>query len=230
MFFYLSFLRTPPHSSSQSSPVVLTPQVSNDLRTEPFPTSVDIFYWWISCTPQSVTRLSEPTKLTTWRQENAYKPLQVSPPPRDVIGPTGIECSLVLSPEPIVGSSVIDLRDPEIGRAPLPVCTLPIRISSKQDGHAGGASTAKPAKQEAITRTFRLFDGDASPLMRIKETISFDLDKVMPGSQLLAFPPSLFLSRWEGEGRFPSLSWRADMGLHTWAHCVFRNCGTAESA
>lgn len=184
MFFYLSFLRTPPHSSFQSSPVVFTPQVSNDLRTEPFPASVDIFYWWITCTPQGVTRLSEPTKLTTWRQENAYKPLQIPPPPKNVVGATGIDCSLVFSPAPIVASSVIDLRDPEIGRAPLPVCTLPIRISPKRDGHAAGAATAKAAKQEAITRTFRLFDGDASPLMRIKETVSFDLDKVTPESQL----------------------------------------------
>jgi hypothetical protein len=186
MFFYLSYLRTPPHSCLQSSPVVFTPQVSNDLRTEPFPTSVDIFYWWISCTPQSVTRLSEPTKLTTWRQENAYKPLQIPPPPANVIGTTGLDCSLVFSPAAIVAFSVIDLRDPEIGRAPLPVCTLPIRISPKQ-----GAATAKTAKQEAITRTFRLFDGDASPLMWIKETISFDLDKVTPDLQLSAFPSFL---------------------------------------
>jgi hypothetical protein len=191
MFFYLSFLRTPPHSSSQSSAVVFTPQVSNDLRTEPFPTSVDIYYWWISCTldPQKgqndVTRLSEPTKLTTWRQENAYKPLQVPPPPKSAIGAAaGIDCSLVLSTTTtsIVASSATDLRDPEIGSVPLPVCTLPIRISPPQqrDGRVSGAATTKATKQEAITRSFRLFDGDAAPLMRIKETISFDLDKVMP--------------------------------------------------
>jgi hypothetical protein len=145
--------------------------------------------------------LSEPTKLTTWRQENAYRPLQIPLPPKNVIGSPGIDCSLVLSPEPIVASSVIDLRDPEIGRAPLPVCTPPIRISPKQDGHAGGASAVKPAKQEAITRTFRLFDGDASPLMRIKETISFDLDKVTPDSQLLAFPLSLPSLSLGGKGK-----------------------------
>jgi protein N-lysine methyltransferase METTL21D len=189
MFFYLSFLRTPPHSSLQSSPVVFTPQVSNDLRTELFPTSVDIYYWWISCAlgPQKgqndVTRLSEPTKLTTWRQENVYKPLQIPPPLKSAIGASaGIDCSLVFSTTSIVASSVIDLRDPEIGRAPLPVCTLPIRISPHQqrDGRVSGAATTKAAKQEAITRSFRLFDGDVAPLMRIKETISFDLDKVMP--------------------------------------------------
>ncbi|KAI0280064.1 hypothetical protein BC826DRAFT_1077501, partial [Russula brevipes] len=33
------------------------------------------------------------------------------------------------------------------------------------------------SKQEAIVRTFRVFDGDAAPLMRIRETVSFDLDK-----------------------------------------------------
>jgi hypothetical protein len=34
---------------------------------------LDIYYWWISYAPepQNVTRLSEPAKLTTWRQENA---------------------------------------------------------------------------------------------------------------------------------------------------------------
>jgi len=142
MFFYLSFLRTPPHSSLQFSPVVFTPQVSNDLRTEPFPTSIDIYYWWISCTLQN--DLTRPTKLTTWRQENAYKPLQIPPPPKNAVGAAaGIDCSLVLSTAPIVASSVIDLRDPEIGRAPLPVCTLPIRISqsSQRDSRVSSAAT-----------------------------------------------------------------------------------------
>ena len=148
---------------------------------EPFPTSIDIYYWWISCTLQN--DLTRPTKLTTWRQENAYKPLQIPPPPKNAVGvAAGIDCSLVLSTAPIVASSVIDLRDPEIGRAPLPVCTLPIRISqsSRRDSRVSGAATTTTAKQEAITRTFRVFDGDPSPLMRIKETISFDLDKVTP--------------------------------------------------
>ena len=184
MFFYLSFLRTPAHSSSHSSPVVFTPQVSNDLRTELFPISVDIYYWWISCTPQNeLTRLSEPTKLTTWRQENVYKAMQIPPPPKNAVGVTGgIDCSLALSTAPIVASLVIDLRDPEIGRAPLPVFTLPIRISqsSHRHGRVSGAATTTTAKQEATTRTFRLFDGDQSPPMRIKEAISFDLDKVTP--------------------------------------------------
>jgi len=161
---------------------------------------MDIYYWWISYAPgepQNVTRLSEPAKLTTWRQENTYKPLQISPPPsKFLIGAAaepdlGIDCSLVLAPAPIVASSVIDLRDPEIGRIPLPVCSLPIRITipsqqprqRRRDGGAAATST-KSSKQEAIIRTFRIFDdgvgvGDVhTPLIHIKETVSFDLDKV----------------------------------------------------
>ena len=190
MFFYFSFLRPPPQSTSQSSSVVFTPQVTNDLRTEPFPTSIDIFYWWILYTPepQNATRLSEPAKLTTWRQENAYKPLQIPPPSSKFLmgaaGP-GIDCSLVLAPAPIVASSIIDLRDPEIGRVPLPVYSLPIRISisphqQRRDG--GAAASTRSSKQDAIIRTFRIFDDGLgyvqTPLIHIKETISFDLDKV----------------------------------------------------
>lgn len=215
MFFYFSFLRTPPQSSLQSSSVVFTPQVTNDLRTEPFPTNMDIYYWWISyAAPElqnNVTRLSEPAKLTTWRQENAYKPLQIPPPPsKNLIGAAaagpGIDCSLVLAPTPIVASSVIDLRDPEIGRVPLPVCSLPIQISISQqqqqqqrrrDGGAAVASNTKSSKQEAIIRTFRIFDdglrvGDVqTPLIHIKETVSFDLDKV---TKILLVAVTVYLS------------------------------------
>ena len=102
------------------------------------------------------------------------------------------DCSLVLAPAPIVASSVIDLRDPEIGRVPLPVCSLPIRIlispqqqgRRRRDGGAAAATSTKSSKQEAIIRSFRIFDnglraGDVqTSLIHIKETVSFDLDKV----------------------------------------------------
>ena len=174
MFFYISFLRTPPHSCLRSSPVVFTPQISNDLRTEPFPTSVDIFYWWISHSsqPQDTIRFSKPTKLTTWRQENAYKPLQIPPPP-------GTGCCLVLSSSSIAASPIINLCDPNIGRTPLPVTSLPVTLSTQQGKAPAKAST----KQEAICRTFCLFSEDAAALIRIKETVSFDLDKVILSHQ-----------------------------------------------
>jgi protein N-lysine methyltransferase METTL21D len=174
-------------------------RIYRDFRTatkrvgQEFPKRV---YWWISYAHEP-TKLSEPAKLTTWRQENAYKPLQIPPPPsKNLIGAAlagpEIDCSLVLAPAPIVASSVIDLRDPEIGRVPLPVCSLPIRIlispqqqqqqRRRRDGGGATSTTIKSSKQEAIIRTFRIFDdglGDVqTPLIHIKETVSFDLDKV----------------------------------------------------
>ncbi|KAH9039287.1 putative methyltransferase-domain-containing protein [Lactarius pseudohatsudake] len=209
MFFYISFLRTPPHSSSslRSSSVIFTPQVSNDLRTEPFPTSVDIFYWWISHTSQNAIRLSEPAKLTTWRQENAYKPLQIPPPSKNVIGSAGTDCCLVLSSSPVAASSIINLCDPNVGRTPFPVASLPIRISTQQ----GKAPTkASSTKQEAITRTFRLFDEDAAttPLMHIKETVSFDLDKVIRSDFLV--------SRLDDGSQALQKLWDSGIGLSAW--------------
>ncbi|KAI0272752.1 putative methyltransferase-domain-containing protein [Gloeopeniophorella convolvens] len=173
MFFYVSFLRPPPLSGIALSPVVLTPQISNDLRTEPFPDSADIFYWWTARSAQGLVRLSEPAKLTTWRQENAYKSLSVAPPSPRLLGPAGTDCCLVLSPLPAVSSAIIDLRDRAVGKLPLPVSSLPIRITPRRNA----AAPVRAVKQEAITRTFRLFNGDDVPLMHIKEMTSFDLDK-----------------------------------------------------
>ncbi len=199
MFFYISFLRTPPHSSLRSSSVIFTPQVSNDLRTEPFPTSVDIFYWWISHTPHNTIKLSEPAKLTTWRQENTYKPLQIPPP-------SGTDCCLVLSSSSIAASSIINLCDPNVGRAPLPVASLPINISTQQ-GKAPAKASSTTGKQEAITRTFRLFDEDA-PLMHIKETVSFDLDKVIHSDFLV--------SKLDDGSQVPQKLWDSGIGLSAW--------------
>jgi hypothetical protein len=113
-----------------------------------------------------------------------------------------VDCCLVLSPSSTVTSSVIDLRDPKIGKMPLPVRSLPIRIIPLKRGGSGGVpikSTTTTTKQEAITRTFRLFGDDggaatsSTPLMQIKETISFDLDKVTEstGQRVLVFLCSL---------------------------------------
>ncbi|KAA1475529.1 hypothetical protein DENSPDRAFT_860856 [Dentipellis sp. KUC8613] len=161
MYFYLSFLRPPPLQSPLAAPITFTPQVSNDLRTEPYPGAVDIFYFWsIPAGP-----LTRPAKLTTWRQANAYKELTIPPPPR---ARDGAQCCLVLTAVASPEASVIVLNDIKASAAPLPVLSLPITFQARPVG--------KAAKQESIERVFRLTDGEG-PLMRIREQTSFDLDK-----------------------------------------------------
>ncbi|KAI0057207.1 hypothetical protein BV25DRAFT_1920310 [Artomyces pyxidatus] len=157
MFYYISFLRPPPHASLSNAPIKFTPQISNDLRTESYPGSLDIFYHWGVPTSTGVSRLTEPTKLTTWRQANAYKELTIPPPLKRV------QAVLVLSSD---RASTVDLTDPSVGSVPLPVSSLPIRF---------GAGNV--AKQEAIERSFRVLPGEDAPLLTVKEMTSFDLDK-----------------------------------------------------
>jgi hypothetical protein len=100
----------------------------------------------------------------------------------------GVDSSLVLALAPIATSSVIDWRDPEIGRVLLPVCLLSIQISvalqQRRRHGVATTTTTESLKQGAIPRTFRLFDeGD---MMQIKETVSSDLYKVMEFSSYLS--------------------------------------------
>ena len=73
--------------------------------------------------------------------------------PEETIGAAAwIDFSLVLSTAPIVTSSVINPRDPEIGRALLPVCTSrykDINSHNETPGHVSGAATTTTAKQDA---------------------------------------------------------------------------------
>jgi protein N-lysine methyltransferase METTL21D len=172
MFYYLSFLRPPPLSGLPGTAVALTPQVSNDLRTEYFPSAVDIFYHWTDETGSVV--LTKSSKLTTWRIENAYKTVSAVPPPI----PRGVRetrCVLVLT---LVAASsdasTIDLCELTIGNAPLPVFSLPITF------YAGNNPVKSPVatKQEAVERVFRISNDLERPLLRIREMTSFDLDKV----------------------------------------------------
>jgi hypothetical protein len=165
MFYYLSFLRPPLLASPLSVPIALTPQVSNDLRTEAFPGAADVFYFWLDAA--SGLPLTAPAKLTTWREANAYKPVSASSPP---VRARGAQCVLVLIPEPTHDAATIDLRAPDLGRAPFPVHSLPIAFGPK-----AGAGR----KQESVERLFRLFDVvEDQPLLRIREMTSYDLDKV----------------------------------------------------
>lgn len=171
MFYYLSFLRPPPQINSLKSPISITPQVSNDLRTEPSPSSVDIYYHWVLHTTSGLppVALTKPSKLTTWRHTNAYKELAIPPPPTR----PDTTCSLVLSCRPNVSGadvSEIVLSHDNIGDVFFPVSSLPIRFTSKP-------VAGKASKQESIERSFRVLDGEA-PALRIREMTSFDLDKV----------------------------------------------------
>lgn len=175
MFYYISFLRPPALQVLPSSPVIITPQIANDLRTESFEESQDIYYSWSPATGSSATK---PIKLTTWRLANAYKEITVHSPPgiRD-----GQSWRLILCSEPQRIS--INLEDETgIGKAPFPVISMPIEFTRNANKNRG--------KQERIERHYRFtlpnpeapqtVDGSSgvNATLRITEQTSFDLDKV----------------------------------------------------
>ncbi|THU93868.1 hypothetical protein K435DRAFT_756958 [Dendrothele bispora CBS 962.96] len=159
MFWYVSFLRPPPTHASLSSPLSFTPQIANDLRTDLCDVEHDIFYSWN--TPHS-----QPLKLTTWRQSNAYKELSV-PPPSGVRD--GQSYRLILTTTPI--TPYINLAGSELGALPFPVFSVPILFTKN-------ASKSKN-KQERIERVYRFTLPITKTLASIKitEQTSFDLDK-----------------------------------------------------
>lgn len=184
MFFYLSFLRPPPQTSTLSSPIQITPQIANDLRTETFEETQDIHYSWLQA-PKNNNR-TKPAKLTTWRgQSSAYKPLSIPPPPGVRDGQTWRLCLAATN------HSVIDLKGEHTGDTPLPVFSMPILFSSRPNLKGNGAG-----KQEQIERLYKVpiksDEGQDEPgsthiLLRIKEQTSYDLDKV---SRPSAYTPS----------------------------------------
>ncbi|KAI0028326.1 putative methyltransferase-domain-containing protein [Vararia minispora EC-137] len=189
MFYYLSFLRPPPHASPHA-PITLTPQVSNDLRTESFPGAADIFFHWRDIASDAL--LTPPAKLTTWRATTAYKPLAVPPPPR------AVPCVLVLAPTPAPSADAVDLRSSDCGRLPLPVRSLPITF---------GSTKQQNRKQEAIERVFVL--SSKQPLLRIRERTSFDLDKKLwdSGLGLAAWLVQQFAGRDPAAGVLQATLW-----------------------
>ena len=46
MFYYISFLRPPPVQAGPYGTVSITPQISNDLRTDALDTPQDLYYAW----------------------------------------------------------------------------------------------------------------------------------------------------------------------------------------
>ena len=184
MFFHISFLRPPPLQSALSANIPITPQIANDLRTEHFDGSQDIYYSW---SPSSTTATTQPTqliKLTTWRLSSAYKEIPF-PPPHGVR--EGQQWRLLLTgrenPSSRSSPVAIHLDDKSVGKTPFPVMSMPILFTSR------AAPPKKSAKQEQIERVYRLrpaqegerhglpLDGGGVFLWLVEQT-SFDLDKV----------------------------------------------------
>ncbi|CAE6419960.1 unnamed protein product [Rhizoctonia solani] len=192
MFEYLSFLRPPPEACPLGQPVTFVPQIANDLRTEPCETEHNIYFTWQS--DSGALHRGGFTKLTTWKPgSTSYKPLSVAFPNEARPGDTWRLClaasldSNKISPR----SLVLDLTQPEFGRLPFPVISLPISVlagetrdtraarpaSSKQPFKAKSKPTAEHnvAKQEKIERLYSLPSNWGT--LRITEQTSFDLDK-----------------------------------------------------
>lgn len=172
MFFYMSFLRPPPLQAPPSAPLVITPQIANDLRTELFTQEQDIFYSWSSTSPDTssstgIPSITKPQKLTTWRQDSAYKEIKVPLP----IGiREGQSYRLALTVHDQGHPHVINLASSSCGPRPLPVLSIPILFTSR------GYSSAK---QEQVERIYRLVTPQRGQLfLKVKEQTSFDLDKV----------------------------------------------------
>ena len=166
MFYYISFLRPPPSSSAPGS-VSFTPQVANDLRTEFFPGTQDIYYAWL---PPLEDAQVVPRKLMTWSQAVAYKEISVTLPPNARPG----QCwRLLLSPSPSAQHMFTSLGNiRSTGKSPFPVISMPIKIIPKQE--------KSPAKQTQIERTYRAsFAGLGDLRCLLREQTSFDLDKVL---------------------------------------------------
>lgn len=179
MYYYLSFLRPPPHQVALGNPVSVTPQIANDLRTEQYPDAHDIYYAWCAVpAPSSLVQkaqsyqITRPVKLTTWRESNAYRELKI-PPPQGV--KEGQSYCLVLTTRPQGLPQVINLEKDGLG--PFPVFSMPILFSSR--------SRPIPTKQEQVQRVYRISTGtESQAVFRIIEQTSFDLDKV---SKVLSF-------------------------------------------
>ena len=168
MFYYISFLRPPPSSSTPGF-VNFTPQIANDLRTEPFPGTQDIYYAWLSSTESLEDTQVKPRKLMTWSQAIAYKEISVALPPN--VRP-GQSWRLLLSGSSSIQRVFITLGDIHLtGKDPFPVISMPIEIMSKPN--------KSPTKQAQIERTYRAsLTGLGDIHFLLREQTSFDLDKV----------------------------------------------------
>ncbi|KAG0705597.1 putative methyltransferase-domain-containing protein [Suillus ampliporus] len=169
MFYYISFLRPPPTQATLSGePILVTPQIANDLRTEYYTDVQDIFYSWSLHSPEpSSPVITKPVKLTSWRASTMYKEIPV-PPPRNA---RNGECwRLILSSGTSRKDQVLSLNDEKLGHRPFPVLSDPIFFSTRP---------SKAVKQERIQRSYALpaINRDHPTIFHLIEQTSFDLDK-----------------------------------------------------
>ncbi|KIJ20655.1 hypothetical protein PAXINDRAFT_174160 [Paxillus involutus ATCC 200175] len=170
MFYYISFLRPPPLQASitPSEPILITPQICNDLRTEYFQESVDIYYSWSLDSPKPNSPvITKPVKLTSWRSNNAYKEISV-PRPQNLRD--GQSWRLVLSCGMTRKDQVVALDEQNLGNAPFAVVSMPVMFTTRPQ---------KGSKQEQIGRSYFLRASlqDSPVMFDIMEQTSFDLDK-----------------------------------------------------
>jgi len=175
MFYYISFLRPPPAQASlvHTEQILITPQICNDLRTEYFQDTIDIYFSWALLPDprhQTHSMITKPAKLTSWRSTNAYKEIAV-PRPQNLRD--GQFWQLILSVGTSRKDQLIPLYDQDVGRTPFPVMSMPVLFTSKP---------RKPSKQEQIIRSYLLRSPTQEALADSKfdvcEQTSFDLDKV----------------------------------------------------
>ncbi|KAI0782685.1 putative methyltransferase-domain-containing protein [Abortiporus biennis] len=177
MFLYITFLRPPPRSSPPGIPIVITPQIANDLRTELFQGSQDIYFSWelektqFNPNPSVPLAITKSQKLTTWREGTAYREINV-PLPAGLRN--GSSYRLVLTTHDQGHPHIINLGGPSIGSRPFPVISMPIRFSSQAN------ISQNSSKQEQVERIYRIplpHDERKQVFMKVKEQTSFDLDK-----------------------------------------------------
>ena len=205
MFFYLSFLRPPPEQAHPHRPISITPQITNDLRTEYFHEDLDVYYAWVLPDPTSPSALgsvqSPAAKLTTWRETNAYKEVSVHPP-KGVQEGQSWQLLLCTPFAALAGASTgpsrgnhslrelsitVDLSTgPEaFGRQPFAVLSLPIAFSSRKVVNNSKLGKNVENKQRSIQRILKFpiahvgnKETKVGPL-KVSEHLSFDLDKVI---------------------------------------------------
>ena len=190
MFYYISFLRPPPLASTiPTEPILITPQICNDLRTEYLDDPIDIYYAWSlhapHLTPPTITK---PVKLTSWRTSTAYKEIPVPRPPhldtqnpkwKDK-APDGPSWRLILTCGRAQNDQAVVLGETDTtGNTPFAVMSMPVRFPRL---NRNGPGAVKGTKQERIARSYalRVPLQDRAIVFDITEQTSFDLDKVRP--------------------------------------------------